>query len=191
MRFHAILSKRKSVREYERKPVPKQILKELIRDATLAPSAGNKQPWEFHVITSKKTRDSIALLMRDVQKVFKGRTGLSSGINKVGYEFYYDLGGCPTIILVYMKREKELGRRINNYLSIAAAVENLNLSAVEKGLGACWMGSFKKYETKLNRMLGIKKDRELVTGIIVGYPKTGYIPLEREKKKLNEILKFA
>jgi len=40
-------------------------------------------------------------------------------------------------------------------------------------------------------MLRIKKDKELVTGIIVGYPRKGYVPLKRDKKELNEILKFV
>jgi nitroreductase len=50
MEFKEVIKNRKSIRSFEEKPVPKRILKELIKDATKAPSTQNSQPWSFYII---------------------------------------------------------------------------------------------------------------------------------------------
>ena len=64
------------------------------------------------------------------------------------------------------------------------------LSAVNKGLGTCWIGTFKNFEKEVSRVLNVK-NKKLVGGILIGYPAKDFKPLKRSKKKLNEILKFV
>ena len=49
------IKNRRSVRQYSDKPIPNEILKELVDCARLAPTARNEQPWEFIVVTDKST----------------------------------------------------------------------------------------------------------------------------------------
>jgi nitroreductase len=71
------------------------------------------------------------------------------------------------------------------------AAENLMLSAVNKGLGTCWIGSFGDMQKSLRKILKVPNDEELIASILVGYPEKGYIPLQREKKGFEEIAKFV
>jgi nitroreductase len=190
MKLQEAIDKRYSVREFEPKKVPKEIIKKLIVNASKAPSAGNWQPWEFYVIDSEKKIKQISnlngtLLIKQKKDVDK----LEKNIRKVALNFYKTLGNCKTIILIYMKKEDNKDYRLSKILSISAAIENLMLSALEYNLGTCWIGSLKKVEKEINHLLKIK-NKELIAGILIGYPKKNYKTLIREKKKLNEILKF-
>jgi nitroreductase len=189
MNLKDAINKRKSIRSFENKSVPKLILKELIVEASKAPSAGNHQPWIFYVITSKAYRDKISKLMsKGLQSYKKDFNKLANPLKKVAFNFYSDMGGCQNIIFIYSKKNERW--RDNNIKSISTAVENLVLSAVDKGLGTCWIGSFNDMEKDLNKILKIPKDEELVASVLIGYPKKGYIPLQREKKSVDEITKF-
>ena len=53
------IKSRRSVRSYLSKPVPKEIIQELIDLANLAPTAGNKENREFIVITEQKTKEAL------------------------------------------------------------------------------------------------------------------------------------
>lgn len=67
------------------------------------------------------------------------------------------------------------------------------LSATNKGLGSCWIGSFKepKTENKLKQILKTNQNEELVASLLIGYPKEDFKPIKRKKKQLSEILKFV
>jgi nitroreductase len=193
MEFKEVINKRKSIRLYEPTKLPKKLIEEIIRDASKAPSAANWQPWEFHVVCDSKIMDKIKEIFSQTIKLqFKEYQKLSKRMKKEASEFYSNLGGCQHIILVYIDNEKRAEYRNSKVLSVAAAVENLILSATDKGIGTCWMGSCKTLpgaEKKITKLLGIKR-KELITGVLIGYTKKGYSPLTREKKEIKEILKF-
>jgi len=190
MELKKAINDRHSIREFESKRVPRKIINKIISDAVKAPSAANSQPWEFHVIDNEKITDKIS---REHSKILitqkKDFETLEKKIKEIAKTFYGNLGNCKTIILIYIPKEKDEFLRMNRFLSVAAAIENLMLSAVEENLGTCWMGSFRKIEKEINKITKVK-DKELVAGILIGYPKKGYKSVERKRKKLNEVLKF-
>ena len=51
MTFGELLENRRSIRRYQDRPVSVQVVQDMIRESTLAPNAGNEQPWKFGVIT--------------------------------------------------------------------------------------------------------------------------------------------
>ena len=55
-----LLVKRRSIRNFQEKAVPVELIKEIVNDSILAPSAGNGQPWEFVVITNQEMIDRIS-----------------------------------------------------------------------------------------------------------------------------------
>ncbi len=48
---HEAIESRVSIRKYQPEPIPPEDLREVLRLASLAPSAWNLQPWRFHVVT--------------------------------------------------------------------------------------------------------------------------------------------
>jgi len=63
--FPELLQKRRSIRDFQDKEVPPELVREIIQDACLAPSAGNGQPWKFIVIHN---RDWIRRLSEESKK---------------------------------------------------------------------------------------------------------------------------
>ena len=194
MNFQEVIDKRHSIREYEKRPVPRKILKEIIISATKAPSAANWQPWNFTIIQNKKILYKISkILCSSLKKEAEEYGKLNEKLKRTFNRFYSDFGNAPCLILVHIDMEKKRTYRDSKLLSVAAAIENLMLSAINEELGTCWLGSVKSLkdaEKNINKLLKIK-NKELVTGVIIGYPKKGYKPLIRKKRKLNEVLKFV
>jgi len=113
--FEAI-EKRRSIRNYEPTPVPREKLEKILEAARLAPSASNVQPRHFIVVT-------------DVEK----REALSGGM------FASFLKQAP-VVIVACGDEKKAPKW--HAIDVAIAVENMVVAATGEGLGTCWIGSF-------------------------------------------------
>jgi len=196
MELSKAIQKRHSVRSFEKKKVPRSVLKSLIKSAIKAPSASNRQPWIFYVVETAAKRDEIAQVLSDTLNVFKKDIEKKpKKIQTVMCEFYSNLGEAQNLIFAFRKKNKNESPHIypNDIASISCAFENVMLSAVEKGFGTCWVGSFKdpKAEAKLKNILSIPKDEDLVASLVIGYPAKDFKPLKRRKKKMSEVLKFV
>jgi len=194
MELKEAINARHSIREFEDKPVSRDILIRLIEEASKAPSAKNEQPWKFYVVCSKSVRDSLAKIMsQEYNKLNNTKDEkLSSEVEKVALKFYKNMGDAPNLILVFREKKENapVYQEFNDISGISCAIENLMLSAVEKGLGTCWVGTFKGREKDIKKLLKISGNEEVIAGLLVGYPKRGYKPLVREKKKFEDICKF-
>lgn len=153
------IKQRTSIRQYSEKPVPKELLVHLVDMGRRAPTAVNRQPWEFIIITKKEKLGEIA----DITD--HGR-------------FIQDAAAC---IVVYCKETKY-------YLEDGcAAVENILLAATDSGLAACWVAGDKKtYVEKMELSLNVPQGYKLIALIPIGYPLENYRP--REKRSVNDLL---
>ena len=194
MELQRVLKKRHSIRSFQKRNVPKTVLIDLVKDAIQAPSSQNDQPWEFTVLRSKKIRDKIASMMaKDLIAYKKDFDSLEPKVRKEGLEFYKNLGDCPNIIFVFTEKLKSRYRMESNIMGISAAVENLMLSSVNKGLGTCWIGGMRgfQHQKEIKKLIGVGSNKSLIASILIGYPKKDYKPLVRSKKKLNDVLRFV
>ena len=151
--------KRASVREYQSKPVPKDLLEKLVDAGRRAPTARAVEPWEFVVITRKET----------LQKL--GQIATSGSFIK----------GATACIAVFCKDTKY-------YLEDGcAATENILLVAAELGLGACWVAGDKKpYAGEITGFLGAPSDFKLVSMISLGWPKEE--AEQAKNRKLKDVM---
>ena len=124
--------KRRSIRRFLQKPVPRDIILSCLEAARLAPSAENAQPWRFIVL------DEPAPLRAFSQAAF-------SGI----YRFTRWAMKAPVIIVMLARPDilaDFLGARIQGtryyLLDMGIAGTHLMMRAVELGLGGCWIGWF-------------------------------------------------
>jgi nitroreductase len=140
---------RRSIRKYEDKPVPDELVRKLLAAAMSAPSACNQQAWQFVVITDRE-------LLAEVPKI-NPHAAMAKD--------------APLAILVCgdLGLEKMPGYWV---VDCAAAVENLLLAAHALGLGAVWTGVYPRKE----RMDGLRELLDLPQTIAphalvpVGYP---------------------
>jgi nitroreductase len=68
--FYQLASKRRSIRDFSNKPVPRKIIENIIKTAGTAPSGANKQPWTFVVITDPELKNKIRIAAEAEEKEF-------------------------------------------------------------------------------------------------------------------------
>lgn len=150
-----LIQKRQSDRQYEARPVDRELVVKCLEAARLAPSACNSQPWKFVVV------DEPQLVLQ------VGEAAAGMGMNKFAKE-------VPVIVAVVLEK-MNLTARIGSVikdkeyslLDMGIAVEHFCLQAAELGLGTCIMGWFD--EKKVKNLLGIKNKRVPLL-ITLGYP---------------------
>ncbi len=169
MEFFETVEKRHSVRDFDAaREVAQDLVEEMLRCACLAPSAGNVQPWRFHVVRDPGVKGALA------------RAALGQAC----------VAGAPVVIVVGADLEAHAasyGRRGVELYSIqdtAAAVENMLLAAASLGLGACWVGAFREEEAA--RALGLPPDVRPLAIVPVGYAaRSGSRPRKLDHKRLT------
>lgn len=155
-----VLKQRRSVRAYLDKPIPMNILEDIVDCGRLAPSANNVQPWHFIVITDKE--------------------GLKFISEKATYgKFIKDAAAC---VIVYCDKDNK-----HHLEDGAAATENIILAAKAYGIGACWVAGYERsYEKDINDYLNVPENLRMISIISMGYPASE--PQNIKKKSLSEVL---
>ncbi|MEN6603050.1 MAG: nitroreductase family protein [Bryobacteraceae bacterium] len=137
------LKTRHSVRSFEKRAVPKEVLEEIVDCGRLAATAINIQPWEFVVVTEP------AMLRKVADATDYGK-------------FIAGAAACIAVITQTTKYYLEDG---------SAASENMLVAANAKGVGTCWVAGDKKpYAPEICRILGAPEGYKLVSLIALGYP---------------------
>lgn len=177
MRFIDLVRKRKSVRKYLDKPIPRKDLLECIEVARLAPSACNVQPWKFIIIDDK-------LKIKEV----------TDKICHSVYSFNKFIGESAALVIVVSDKEgffrKAAGvfKGTNYYLiDIGIACEHLVLQAEESGIGTCWIGWFD--ERALKKTLQLSRQTKIDVVISLGYYDTQETS-QKSRKQLEEVAVF-
>lgn len=74
--FLAMMARRRTVRDYSDRPVPREIIENAVRTAALAPSGANQQPWTFVCISDPAIKTRIRVAAEEEEKAFyDGRAG--------------------------------------------------------------------------------------------------------------------
>lgn len=182
-----VINKRRSSREFSIEKISKDLVKEIIDSARLAPSAKNRQNWSF-VVLENEIKDMIAqIMLEQYQKEEAPKQkdtatmpyrAASSVLNSIRV-----IKEAPTLILCFREYDKDWTE--GDYLSIGAAIENLCLRATDLGLSTLWIRDVIFTKDKIRDKI-TTKNMELISGIAVGYS-TEY-PYPRKKKNLEEIM---
>ena len=150
--IYQLILNRRSIRKFKQKPLLSKILKKLVNVARLAPSGANLQPLEFTVINDKN-------ICNDVFKTLKWAGYiLPNGTPKEN-----EVPAAYILVLV-----NTLIRENNYQWDVGAAMENIILAALEKGIGSCWIGSIDK--SKLREILNIPSYFIIDSILALGYP---------------------
>ena len=140
-----LLKSRRSIRIYQDKPIPQNLLFQILEAGRWAPTGANLQPWHFVIVTDPETR-------RQVGKVARFFFIKSSHVEK-----------APVVLVLgYDTRKGKYGR-----YDVTLAGGNMMTMATSLGLGTCWIGAFD--ESKLKEILEIPNNIEVIALITLGY----------------------
>ncbi|MEM2876063.1 MAG: nitroreductase family protein [Candidatus Bathyarchaeia archaeon] len=157
-----VILSRRSIRHYIRKSIPEDALRIILESGRLAPSANNRQPWKFIVVTDDELKTKLS------------RRRWSWFIK----ESAFTVVGCGY-------RGDEEARKWST-IDTAIALQNMVLAAWSMGIGSCWVGDFDEAEVKT--LLGIPEEWKVVCLVSFGYPER--IPETTTKKGLSEVVSY-
>lgn len=185
---------RRSHRRFLPKPVPEELLAQVLEAGRCAPTGGNTQQFHFIVITNKQVMQDLAQLVKhiyagmDVEEGMYGSVASSINQSKRGqYVFHYD---PPAFIIVANRRGYP-----NALADSACALQNMMLTCNELGLGSVWINQLRLLDSYIGvtgkhpelddmiRSLGITEDETVCGALSLGYVETlNRKPMERRSK---------
>lgn len=188
---------RRSIRKYLDTPISKDDIIDIINSAMKAPSSKNRQPWKYIVIQGNAKTEMIkafekGMLREETKEALLPMSKKHIPAAKYTIEI---LKQAPVVIFVVNSLRKgmlenlepeERVYNICNIQSISASVQNMLLSATEKGIGSLWVCDiFFAYKELCD---WLNEDGELICAVALGYPDED--PKERPRKKIDDVVEW-
>ena len=171
MTFHNLIHQRESIRNYDPdRLVEKEKLNRILEAGRIAPSAANRQPWCFYLISSpgylEKVRGCYA------------RSWFSD---------------APHVLIVAGRRHKAWTRQADGYnaleTDLTIAMDHMILAAEAEGIGTCWIAAFDP--EKLKQAGVLEADEKVFAMTPLGYPREGFEKRGvKDRKPIEEVVKF-
>lgn len=165
MNILELSQRRFSARKYTNEPVSKDDLNYIIECVRLAPSAVNRQPWKFVIVSSDEAK------------------------KRLWQAYDREWFRSAPLYIVCMKNNNECWTRQydgkpHGDIDVAIATEHLCLAAAERGLGTCWVCNF---DTNVMGELFPSDEYEAVAIIPLGHVAADCPQPEKKRKTTNEI----
>lgn len=205
----AFLQGRRSVRRFTDAPVPRPVLERLLSAAITAPSATNRQPWRFTVVTAPELRAALAARVAARAAEMKAiiqQSHHSQDFGRYGDFFHEPLEAASVLVIPAFRTQPDLvaqlvrsgggdGARYDTSTAMqsercgtAAACMALLLQAEAEGLGACWMAGPMIAAGEIEALLGIKAPYQMLGAIALGWPAEA--PEPKERKPLDAVVRW-
>ncbi|MBI5363913.1 MAG: nitroreductase family protein [Planctomycetes bacterium] len=142
--FWDALYTRRSVRKFEKEPIPRELVRQVLHAGIWAPSSCNYQMWDFVAVDDPAVNAELARLSAQ-------------------------MGNAPVnVVVAYGRDFSEEGWA--NVQSASAAIQNMSLAAHVLGLGTFWITQMGDRE-KVRAVVGLPEDRLVVAVLALGKPK--------------------
>jgi nitroreductase len=153
--------------------VPADVLREILVDATWAPTHGMTQPWRFNVFTGP-SRERLA---GGLESLYDQLTSPADRRPDKRGKLRSNALGAPVAIAVSVRFNPESNiSELDELAAVCCAVENLLLSAHQRGLGTFWSSSPVTCDAGFAAWLGQGDDHRPMGMVFMGYPRVGVNP---------------
>ena len=151
MNVKEAIAQRLSIRQYDEVSIPHEDMETLFKALQLAPSASNRQNWEF---------------------VFVGDPELKRRLVPACFHQRF-VGECSYLIAGVVDPAQKW-----HQVDITIALTNFTLQATELGYGTCWIGAFN--ETEIKEILEIPRHKKVMICMAFGMPRGKHVPKGRK-----------
>jgi len=196
--LHNFLRTRRSIRHFKPDSVPDSVIQNILTTATFAPSAHNRQPWRFCVVTdlSVKTKLANAMAVEFERDLEKDKLPLAEIQKRIARSRARMIAAPVAIILnvdmsdmdVYPDEKRNKAEYLMAVQSVANAGMQMLLAAHAEGLGGVWVCSPLFVQGIIQNVLDLPKTWEPQAMFFLGYPVD--IPEARERKSIQDISIF-
>ena len=195
--FNAEIQRRRTVREFTDRAVPREIIEQCLLAAGSAPSGAALQPWHFVVITDPAIKHTIRVeAEKEEQTFYNGRAPQEwldalAPLGTDAHKPFLDI--APYLIAIFEKTHSLLddGRRVKNYYvgqSTGIACGMLITALHHAGLAT--LTHTPSPMSFLNKILGRPKDERPFLLLVVGYPTEDVKVPDIHRKPLDKIATF-
>ncbi len=195
--FRAQMQRRRTVRHFSDRPVPREIIEECLITAGTAPNGANLQPWHFVVVSDPKVKHEIRVAAEEEEKEFYHRRAPQEWLDALAPlgtdEHKPFLETAPYLIAIFGKNHSELPdrRKVKNYyVHESVGVATGFLIAALHNAGLVSLTHTPSPMGFLNAILNRPSDEKPFLLLVTGFPaKEAEVPVI-QKKPLNEIATF-
>ncbi len=171
---------RRSIRNYLDKELSKELIEKIIEAGRYAPSAENRQPWRFIVITDRAFINDLSMRVKEqIRKMLKRKWKwrkkfpelnerqtllfLNAVANSSKDVVFHN---APCVVFIITENRAFYDE------SCACAAQNMMLAAWSFGVGSCWIGfaKFLEMDEEAKEMLGISPGYHIAACLTFGYP---------------------
>ena len=145
MNLNETIKNRRSIRKFKDMPVEEEKITRILEAGRWAPSGLNNQPWRFY-LPGKAEKEKLAEFTK----------------------YSHVIKNCASCICVYLDTGAVYDRT-KDVMAIGACIQNMLITAVELGLGSCWLGEILNRKKEVNEFLNIPAKYELMAVIAFGY----------------------
>jgi F420 biosynthesis protein FbiB-like protein len=194
--LHNFLQTRRSIRRFKPDPVPDSMIENILTSATFAPSAHNRQPWRFCVVTDLSVKTKLADAMaiefeHDLNNDQLPQTEIQKRITRSRERII----AAPVVIIlsvdmtdmdVYPDEKRNKAEYLMAVQSVSNAGMQMLLAAHAEGLGGVWVCSPLFVQETIQNILELPKTWEPQAMFFIGHPQS--IPDVRERKSLDTVV---
>ena len=176
MEFYEVVEKRRSIRQFEDREIPREVLERILTAGLMAPSSNHQRQWELVTLTDKAAIRELAKLIKPYPcRITQPKTPQQE-MFQIAYprqRTMVEEAAC--VILPYFKMKYDLKSTTNDYglMDYGAAwalVENILLAATAEGLGSVVHIPVKKEPEQIRAFMNVPDGYYLPTLIVLGYP---------------------
>jgi nitroreductase len=202
-----LMKARRSIRAFKPEPPPRELIERLVEAAATAPSASNKQPWRFWLVTNADKRAELVRVVREAVERLASHVPQESEASFRAYgDFFTRFESAPVLIVPLFRgpsllsnlmdsslpeaerAELEQLERDSGLIGASLALQNLLLMATEVGLGASAMTGPLVAGVRLHQALDIPLGWGIVALVPVGFP--AEVPKATTRKPVSSILRW-
>lgn len=194
MEFYEVIEKRRSIRQFEDKAIPLDVLERILTAGLKAPSSNHQRQWELLTLTDK----TIIMALAQIIKPYPCRIAQPKTPQQEMFKIAYPrqrtmVEEAACVILPYFRMKYDLKSAANDYglMDYGAAwalVENILLAATTEGLGSVVHIPVKKEPEQIKTLMNIPDGYYLPTLIMLGYSvKDALVPAQVKATVENRV----
>jgi len=193
--LYRIIQERRSIRRFDGSAIPPETLQRVLEAATKAPSAHNRQPWRFVILTALEDKRSLANALGEELREDRLADGDDPGqIEKDVTQSIERITKAPVVVIaclsmeamdVYPDERRKTAEYIMAVQGVSMAAQNLLLAAHAEGLGACWLCAPLFTKDEVREELSLPDGWDPQGLIILGYPAEA--GKERPRRPMEEV----
>ena len=197
-RFYADMARRRTLREFSDRPVPRDIIETALKTAGTAPSGANLQPWHFVVVSNADTKQKIRGAAEAEEREFyehRASPEWLAALEPLGTDSSKPfLETAPYLIAVFLQKYGRLedGRKVKHYYPMESTglATGMLITALHRA-GLATLTHTPSPMKFLNQILGRPVSERPFLLLVVGYPANDARVPDIERKELAEFTTFV